>query len=503
MSDFYVSTTGNDSNSGAKITPKRTIAAGVALLKAGDSLTVFGGTYIERDGVRVPQSGMAYKRINIIGVGEVIIDGQAGKQSLNSGFPNGPWVGGSNPVQSSSGKQQKYTPLFYITGSYITVENIKVARSIGRGFQVGDGKTRPQGFIARNVTVDVARNAGFLVIGADNPFVENCSVSGAADTISGTATAPGHAGGLTFKGCRNIAIKRGRVFNNWGEGLMIDTNWHESSDWLIQDCEIYNNGWVNIYIHATQRGIVERCMVYQSADWNPEGNLRIGAGLGIHINTIEAQSYNRGGRVFANNITVKNSIIANAGLVFGRGAEREYPNLFQDKIRFVNNVIIKPRGGAITVNATTKNSVFANNIILKGDGPVVQNDNQYKLLERGGNVFNVSPGADLLAASDVIGDPQFFKADIPPTAGSIDPTWYAIMNGSPAIGAGVGLDDVATDYWLDMRGIKPDSGIHEYSGDDLPPVEPPIEPGRVPIVGYMTEESGIITVVFEKTEVEL
>jgi hypothetical protein len=47
MSEYYVSTSGNDDNPGTIAQPYRTIAKGVSYLQAGDILYLRGGVYVE------------------------------------------------------------------------------------------------------------------------------------------------------------------------------------------------------------------------------------------------------------------------------------------------------------------------------------------------------------------------------------------------------------------------------------------------------------------------
>ncbi len=75
--EFYVATSGRDTNPGTKERPFKTISAGVAGLKAGDTLLIAAGAY--RETIRVTTSGTAEKPIVIAAEqkGAVTIRGSA------------------------------------------------------------------------------------------------------------------------------------------------------------------------------------------------------------------------------------------------------------------------------------------------------------------------------------------------------------------------------------------------------------------------------------------
>jgi len=85
---FFVSDAGSDSNPGTRAQPWRTIWHGAAQLGPGDTLYVRGGTYNEREQIRITSSGTASNPITIAGFEEeeVIIYGFPGAEYMISFF---------------------------------------------------------------------------------------------------------------------------------------------------------------------------------------------------------------------------------------------------------------------------------------------------------------------------------------------------------------------------------------------------------------------------------
>src|SRR5262245_53482123 len=67
---YYVSTTGNDANSGLNTSPFKTFAKAVSVLKPGDTLRVMPGIYNEP--LKISISGMVDSPITIIGNSAVL-----------------------------------------------------------------------------------------------------------------------------------------------------------------------------------------------------------------------------------------------------------------------------------------------------------------------------------------------------------------------------------------------------------------------------------------------
>ena len=235
---------------------------------------------------------------------------------------------------------------------------------------------------------------------------------------------------------------------------MIDTNWGESDGWVIRNCDVFNNGWVNLYVHATQNGLINNCRIYESPEFNPESDLRIGAGIGLHINPIEAVSYDRGGRIITNHIVVDSVHIENADLRLGRSSASA--NFRLSAISFNNSNIVSKDTVLFRVNEYPIASEFSNNVLILNGSQFTNSADNFAKMARGDNTYSEFPGAGVMVMSDSIND---------------SPTLHNIT------GAGGGAVEPPIEPPVE------------------PPVEPPIEPERIPIEGYMEKDEDGTTLV--------
>lgn len=157
---YYVSTTGNDVNSGTQISPWRTIQKATNTLSSGETVIVSVGTYGET--VNVSRSGIIFQ---------------------------------ANGVVTMKG--------FYITGNNTTVTGFIVNDSPGYGVEL-----RGSNSTIKNSTITKARNACIFVAGQNNLIENNdCSYTIQPYTNGGDADCFRYfGGGHTFRGnyCHDI-----------------------------------------------------------------------------------------------------------------------------------------------------------------------------------------------------------------------------------------------------------------------------------------------------------
>src|SRR3990172_7755295 len=109
---YYVSTTGNDANSGTKTSPWKTLQKATSTVDAGDTIYVRAGIY--RETVSISKSGTVDSPITV------------------SSYPNEQAIiEGNNTLPGS-----RYGKLVNINGSYTIFKNFEVRNSNGRGIQV-------------------------------------------------------------------------------------------------------------------------------------------------------------------------------------------------------------------------------------------------------------------------------------------------------------------------------------------------------------------------------
>lgn len=472
MTDYWVATDGSDKAAGSFTAPKRTVQAGVDLLRPGDTLFIRKGRYTPSTSINVYADGAANARIAIQNYdGEVLIDGQLGTSGLNSGAPAN---GSFGPYASRTGKQFKWTPLLYIRGSYLDVLNLTVANSIGRNVQVGDDTKRLYGVRLQNVKAHKCRNVGLFVTRATGTVISGCTVSEATDLIAGDDWATNHSGGLTFTDCVDTLVVGCFVFNCWGEALMFDTNWGQTKKTRVYGNYIGNNGVMPVYIHATQDVEFVGNYIYKTKDWNPNLVPTIGGAVGVNIKVIENQSYLKGSRSYTSDVLFANNILVGVSLNFGHDPKAPADAKTLRNIRVLHNTFIDPLDEAFNINAGVENSVFANNLVYTTKKPTA---GDFASLQRSGNIFTVAPG--VMGAGDKIvarGDVAFVNGAVPPTRADIDPNWYAVADSSPIVGYNTRIAGVEADFFETAREPKTNPGaIEQVSEPTPPPVEDPLD----------------------------
>lgn len=241
---YYVATTGSDNNSCTTATnisvPKRTINSGIGCLKAGDTLYIRAGTYIEWINSNVP-GGSSW-------TSPTTVSGYSGETVTLQ-----PPVGASWVINLSTGTQQ-----------YIIFNNLILD--------------------ARNVSYDAFKiqysaSAGS---GAHHIRLQNSEVKNAAYGKSGSgALGQGIAvfgGSDANKGCCNEFINL-KVHNNgvtyFDHGFYVGT-----ANNLIEKCDVYSNAGFGIHLYNGSSGGVDNNTVrYNNSHQNGNNANQIGAGI--------------------------------------------------------------------------------------------------------------------------------------------------------------------------------------------------------------------------------
>ncbi|HET6558199.1 MAG TPA: right-handed parallel beta-helix repeat-containing protein, partial [Prolixibacteraceae bacterium] len=204
---YYVSPTGNSTNSGTLENPWKLINSSVNKLKAGDTLYVRAGTYAER--IRIAVSGTASAPVTL------------------ATYP------GENPViDGSTLSMGIWDVIVEIVGSYINVSGLEVANSKGRGIAISSNAGTHHATLS-NMNVhhnwmEGIVNYGKYTIVQDSRIWQNVRVNSATPGTpgSGLGTWPGgfvmgQYGTNLSTPCTGSVYRRNVVYNNWGEGLMV------------------------------------------------------------------------------------------------------------------------------------------------------------------------------------------------------------------------------------------------------------------------------------------
>jgi parallel beta-helix repeat protein len=214
--EYFVSTTGNNSNSGANGSPWRTLQHAANQVQAGDRVTVLPGNYtgfhLTTDGLP-PLNGNPAKPIEFFARPGVMINV-------------------ANPVTNQDGINLENASWVVIDGFSVTGMDRAGVRSVGV-----DGDELASHVTIRNVTATNNDYWGILTGFVDDLLIENNKTSGS--TIE-------HGIYVSNSGDRPV-IRNNESFNNFGNGIHMNGDFSLGGDGMISDAlvsgnKIYNNG---------------------------------------------------------------------------------------------------------------------------------------------------------------------------------------------------------------------------------------------------------------------
>ncbi|MDD5268875.1 MAG: right-handed parallel beta-helix repeat-containing protein [Methylococcales bacterium] len=427
---YYVSPTGNDTNSGTSLSaPVRTIKNALSKAKlSGDTIYMLTGTYAEA--IWIGSSGItltAYPNNTPVIDGGTTLPGSSSASLLGIG-------GDYNTVSGFEIKNSNILGNYvngigiFVRGNHNTISNMKVHDTWSNGIIIhGD-----YGIVENSIVQDtVLRNYN--------------GVGGGWD--SGLSVARNPSASALIPGIASYGILRHNiVHNNWGEGLSC----YEADHCTIEDNVIYNNWALNLYLSDITNSLVQRNIIYISSPQviPNRGNMSFGLAMADEVSTVPRSANN----------TVINNFIYNA--IFQAFSWTLVPNSGLKNVLIANNTIVD--GGLFTGNGGSQsivntNSRIQNNIITGNNSKVPSNSG----ITFSNNNWSTTPP---LAASstDVVGDPQIARTGTT-TQGTLIPDYFKISSeSSPVIDAALPINKVTKDFFQVVRGTYPDIGGHEF-----------------------------------------
>jgi parallel beta-helix repeat protein len=200
------------------------ISSGVSGLVAGETLCLRGGVYTQT--VTIARSGTSNAPI--------VIASQPGETAI---------IDGSGVSLGSTGSVVR------VTGSYVTLANIEVRNSSGRGITIEGTGDRVSGTSVHNIQYN-----GILA-GGSNQRIDNNEVWNTV--LSNTNASMGSSGwaeAVNTWRASNTTINNNDIHDNWGEGIdFISSNGGFALSNRVVDnfsTQIYVDGTANVIIHG-------------------------------------------------------------------------------------------------------------------------------------------------------------------------------------------------------------------------------------------------------------
>jgi len=295
MATYYVATNGNDSNSGTINSPFRTIAKGLSVTVAGDTLYIRSGSYAES--------------VN------------SNSQTIPTGtsWSNAPLISAYPSETVTLSNSSINLPASYI--KYVIFQNliIDVNLSSHEGVSLGNGANH-----VRFIGCEIKNSEGQGVHAAHaadgyNEFI-NCNVhNNGTTTLNGTPQDHGF-----YIASRNNVVDGCTIYSNWGWGVQIYNGYGERADGnIIRNNRIYSNGAggpaAGIVVASASNTLVANNLIYgnprgiEVAFNNPSNSM-------IYNNTL----YNNGAGIAINSDStgakVKNNIVYQSGSITDSGS---------------------------------------------------------------------------------------------------------------------------------------------------------------------------------------
>ena len=206
---YYVDTKGDDTNSGSKLEPFKTLRRAVKSAKAGDAIFVNPGRHIERKQISIRVSGTKNRPIIIRGDGE------------------------ESFIDLSQCKKRNGLEVYF--ANYIIIEKLKIRASDKAGSR-GIRLTHSEGSIIRNNKVFGGRHANIFCSLSDSTVFEN------------NEAFDGHIGIYASDSSDFLTIKDNILHNNTLIGLHMNGDINSGRDGIMSKCVISNN---TIYNNGT------------------------------------------------------------------------------------------------------------------------------------------------------------------------------------------------------------------------------------------------------------
>ena len=443
--EYFVSTTGNNANSGGLSTPWRTITYGVSRLSPGDVLTVRGGTYAENPPGKAGSSG---KFIEVRAFsGETVI--VKGYWNIKQSFFR---VNGL--VQEGS----TGTGVLITEASDVQFVNCTVRNNVYHGFFIRRGaQTTVGGFLIKNCSV--TENGQTAVrAGSDEtwPYSKVHHVDGL--TVEDSDLSRNLDSGLGCSNCRNLVVRRTKLnFNSGEDGMDIKQYSH---DILIEDNVVDGNAQAGILINAQHASDFP---VYGMGNVIVRRNIvRNNGQHGIRLNSKETNGY----------LTISHNFVQ----AVPGGSNRDGIYLFRGiNVGVYNNVVIG--GNRAFVGQCLRNSIIKNNIFVDSPGAalhfqgssadctgyenglITENHNNFQ--STGSNIITWINGKTYTPAmlTNYRADTGQGSRTMSTKPLFANTSTYELAGNSPMIDAGVVVDGMTNAF----DGLAPDLGYKEFT----------------------------------------
>ncbi len=308
--DYYVSTTGNDSNAGTSASPWRTLQKAANSAGAGDVVHVADGTYT---GMHITRSGTAAAPITFKAEGSnVLVNARNATTEDNINVEGGSYV----VIDGFAVEDAPRAGIRVVEATGVVVRNNRVARSDHTGIMTG-----------WTPGVQIIDNISYGAVAQHGIYVANSRVSP-----------------------DNVVIRGNECYGNGQNGIQLNGDCWEGGDGiisnaLIEDNFVHDNNWKGFSLISVQGSVIRNNVIW-------DNGISAGAG-GIHL--VDQPDCNKpsDSNVVVNN-TISEPRIAGIRMNLGSAANVVF-----------NNVVVASSSDYTIVDETGGNWIDATSNLLR------------------------------------------------------------------------------------------------------------------------------------------
>ncbi|HEX7138807.1 MAG TPA: right-handed parallel beta-helix repeat-containing protein [Vicinamibacterales bacterium] len=430
---YYVSTSGNDANSGALSSPFRTISHGAGVAQAGDTVYVRTGVY--NDLVRISSKGTSAAHIGILAYpGELpVIDGTGTASAPDLvAFSSAQYVDFSGfEVRNAT-----HIGICVYPGSFLTISNNNVHNSVRNGIWVG--------YSTFGTTSDLTITGNTVW----NNVLEN----------QNRTMSSGWAQAIGTESANRVTITQNKVYDNYGEGIAYVL----SDGGTIKNNEVYDNYSVEVYLDNAQTTTVDSNLLYSTGNTNYYRGGYPASGVGS-----ANESYSTSNPL--SSLTIVNNIVLNSKYGFYYSNEANGGGL--QNVTVANNTFYKGAVDLLWIASAAHSNTFVENNVFDQVGNVMTNVAGSGVTYRNNDWYGGTAGS-AAGSGDVLADPHLANP------GGLTAADYKLTLGSPAVAAGLTVSSATYDYFGAPRAVAYDLGAHQL-GTSNADVTAPSAPGSL------------------------
>ncbi|MBD3385510.1 hypothetical protein GF407_11365 [candidate division KSB1 bacterium] len=371
--------------------------------------------------------------------------------------------------------------LLYISGSYVDLSGFVFQNNSGYG-----GFTTGSHIKFHHNTVRFITGNGFIMQSGYGNEISDCELY--ESNLSNWPRDPSPeypwGTGIGFNGGSDGRIVRNRVYRNHGEGITLGGSHAEvvtSDHCTVQDNIVFNNYSVGVYLHGCSNSVVDRNIIYTTADYYTPSDSRTLTGIVAAVESLNGDLANLTDNTVTNNLVIncqtgfaffedypgaglQNFLIANNTFVNSKWVGAWVAPGNHSDTRFYNNIFFKYDWWEMIQIETNTGIEFANNCYYNAAG------DQY--FRWNGVLYNSLPAwqaATGQGTGGIWGDPRFTEVSVAQSFTNFViletmAEQYDLTEMSPCIDSGQFLSAVTTDVWGTPRpsATSYDIGAVEY-----------------------------------------